>query len=187
MNTRKKKARRSSGHPEPRLGIDIGRVIIAPPEVEGADTSFLGGTDESAMPTPPSDGAFEAIRRLVDLFEGRVWLVSKCGAKIQNRSRLWLHHWRFFDETGLKPENLRFCRQRPEKAIHCAKLGITHFVDDRVDVLRHLREGVPHLFLFGPQRKDVPEWSIWVRTWADTEREIRARFPVSAELSQGSG
>jgi hypothetical protein len=34
-------------------------------------------------------------------------------------------------------------------------LGITHFIDDRPDVLDHLEGVVLHRFLFGPQRKTV--------------------------------
>jgi len=39
----------------PRLGIDIGRVIIGAVDDSGrADTSFLSGTLERAMETPPT-------------------------------------------------------------------------------------------------------------------------------------
>ena len=34
--------------------------------------------------------AFDAIARLVRSFGGRVWIVSKCGKKIEARSRMWL-------------------------------------------------------------------------------------------------
>ena len=176
--TREKSQRRSArqGHSQPgRLGIDIGRVIIAPPSEEGSDTSFLGGTDESAMLTRPSEGAFDAIADLTNHFEGRVWLVSKCGPKIQQRTRLWLAHWRFFEHTGIPKKNLRFCRQRPQKADHCAKLGINYFVDDRVDVLRHLRGLVRHLFLFGPQQRGIPEWSTPVQDWSEARSALLAR------------
>jgi hypothetical protein len=31
-----------------------------------------------------------------------------------------------------------FCRQRHEKAAICRELGLTHFIDDRLEVLSHL-------------------------------------------------
>lgn len=64
-------------------------------------------------------------------------------------------HHRFFERTGIPPDNLRFCIERSQKAGHCASLGITHFIDDRADVLDHLEGVVLHRYLFGPQRKPV--------------------------------
>jgi len=149
-----------------RLGIDIGRVLIAPEGADGADTSFIGGSLDDALRTPPYEGMFDAVAPLVEKFEGRVWLVSKCGPSVQAKSRAWLLHHRFFERTGIAPGNLRFCLKRPQKADHCRELGITHFIDDRTDVLQHLDGIVPHRYLFGPQSKPVavaglvllPEW-----------------------------
>jgi hypothetical protein len=139
----------------PRLGIDIGRVLIAAEGANGADTSFIGGSLEDALSTPPYEGMFNAVAPLVDKFGGRVWLVSKCGPSVQAKSRAWLRHHRFFERTGIAPTNLRFCLERPQKADHCRELCITHFIDDRTDVLRHLEGIVPNRYLFGPQRKPV--------------------------------
>ena len=65
---------------QPRIGVDIGRVIIAG---DGPDTSFF---NDDYMEVPPVDGAFDGVARLVRAFAGRVWLVSKCGQKIQQRT-----------------------------------------------------------------------------------------------------
>ncbi|QNK69764.1 hypothetical protein [Variovorax sp. PAMC26660] len=139
----------------PRLGIDIGRVLIAAQGANGADTAFIGGSLNDALNTPPYEGMFEAVAPPVEKFEGRVWLVSKCGPSVQAKSRAWLLHHRFFERTGMAPANLRFCLERPQKADHCRELGITHFIDDRTDVLHHLKGIVPNRYLFGPQRKPV--------------------------------
>jgi hypothetical protein len=152
----------------PRLGIDIGRVLIAAEGTDGADTSFIGGSLEDALNTPPYEGMFEAVAPLVDRFEGRVWLVSKCGPSVQAKSRAWLRHHRFFERTGIPPGNLRFCLQRPQKADHCRELRITHFIDDRTDVLHHLEGIVPNRYLFGPQRKPVTvEGLVLLPAWKD--------------------
>lgn len=156
-----------------RIGIDIGRVIIGPVVDGNADTSFLGSSLEEAMLTPPADGAFEAIAELCGQFEG-VWLVSKCGPSIQEKTMAWLRHHRFSARTGVPERNVRFCRKRPEKAIHARKLSLTHFIDDRLDVLTHLREIVPHLYLFGEQERPAPDWVIPVLTWPDVLEALRA-------------
>lgn len=156
--------------PTPRLGFDIGRVLIAPSEGR-ADTSFLQGSDDDAMHTPPSAGAFEAVARLTAAVDGRAWLVSKCGPNIQRRSRLWLAHWRFHERTGLPADQVRFCRQRRDKAIHCRELALDAFVDDRPDVLHHLLGVVPLRLLFGPQRpgRTPPAGVVPVADWTDVE------------------
>ena len=150
-----------------RIGIDIGRVIIAG---DGPDTSFVGGSDEEALRAPSIDGAFPSIARIVEAFGSEnVFLVSKCGKRVEARSRLWLAHHRFYAETGVLEKNLRFCRTRPEKAPICDELGIQFFVDDREDVLSHMNGVVRHRFLFV--------------TWPETERAI---FATLAEGSRGS-
>ncbi|MEM6928522.1 MAG: hypothetical protein AAF602_16420 [Myxococcota bacterium] len=141
-----------------RLGIDIGRVLMEPVGEESADTSFLGSRLEDALRTPPAVDAFEVVRELVPRFE-EVWLVSKCGPGVQAKSVAWLAHHDFWAQTGIPEGNVRFCRERADKAIHARQLGLTHFIDDRRDVLRHLRGLVPHLFLFGKQEEPPPPWA----------------------------
>lgn len=150
----------------PRLGIDIGRVLIAAEGAGGADTSFIGGSLSDALNTPPYEGMFDAVAPLVKKFEGRVWLVSKCGPSVQAKSRAWLLHHRFHERTGIPPSHLRFCLERPQKADHCRELEITHFIDDRTDVLQHLKGIVPKRYLFGPQRKPVTDSGlVLLPTW----------------------
>src|SRR5689334_2640439 len=104
-----------------RLGVDIGRVII---HGDGPDTNFIGATDAEAMRAPAMAGAFESLARLCERFDGLVWLVSKCGPRIEACSRAWLGHHRFFETTGIARANLRFCRNRKDKAPICRELGI---------------------------------------------------------------
>jgi hypothetical protein len=153
------------------LGIDIGRVIISDGEGEG-DTSFLGGSEADSLRTPPMKGALETIAELVEALEGRVWLVSKCGPSVQARTRRWLAQWRFYERTGLPSRQLRFCRQRHEKAPICAELGLCAFIDDRTDVLAPMAGIVPWRFLYGPQRHRAPGDVIWVRDWEAVRREL---------------
>jgi hypothetical protein len=115
----------------------------------------------------------------VTRFHGRVWLVSKCGQKVERRSRLWLAHHRFYEKTGIAPENLRFCRDRKHKAPICRDLGIQFFVDDRVDVLATMRPVVEHRFLFGAERTDL-EGAVAAPTWAACEAAIVAALERAA-------
>jgi len=156
-----------------RIGIDIGRVIISPGD-DSADTSFLRGSIQDALNTPPYPGAFETITRLVKRYAGRVWLVSKAGPRTQEKTLLWLEHHRFYQFTGVGKQQVRFCRQRYEKANHCRDLHITHFVDDRIQVLKHLRGLVPNLYLFGEQKTGFiyPDWVVPALNWQDIQKEF---------------
>lgn len=136
-----------------KLGIDVGRVLISPGDANSPDTSFIGGSPEDALRTPPYEGMFEHLPALVSAFGGQVWIVSKCGARVRQRTLDWFAHHRFFERTGIDSTRVRFCRERPQKAGICAELGITHFVDDRLDVLEPMRGIVAWRFLFGPQSR----------------------------------
>jgi hypothetical protein len=128
------------------LGIDIGGVIISR-ERDASDTSF---SSEEYLDTPEVADAFEVITRLVtERFEDRVFLVSKCGPRVQAKTRRWLKHHRFFERTCVKPKNVYFCLERSEKGQICRRLKITHFIDDRVDVLESLND--VSCFLFDPK------------------------------------
>jgi hypothetical protein len=152
-----------------RIGIDIGRVII---EGDGPDTNFVGGTEEEALRAPAIDGAFDAIARLVArVGPAHVHLVSKCGKRVEGRTRTWLAHHRFFERTGVLPDNVHFCRAREQKAPICRDLGVTCFVDDRIDVLAFMTAVVPHRFLFGASDTDRPG-VVPVPTWTAAEEAI---------------
>lgn len=161
-------------HEQWRLGVDFGRVIQGGALPDGADTMFVGGTLQEALESPPTEGAFEVLPRLADLFGGRVWIISKCGPVTERKTRLWLEHHRFWTRTGIPAGHLRFCRQRAEKARHCAELGITHMIDDRLGVHQAIRDVVAHRYLFGPQTGPVPDWVVPTPTWADVEAKVTA-------------
>ena len=113
----------------------ISAVIISRVN-DRTDTSFFG---HNYLATTAEPGAFAALGRLNrERFAGAVHLVSKCGERIEARTREWLTHHGFFEATDIAEDHLHFCRTRPDKAPICRDLGITHFVDDRLDVLGYL-------------------------------------------------
>ncbi|WP_328991422.1 hypothetical protein OG394_34635 [Kribbella sp. NBC_01245] len=163
------------------LGIDIGRVIIdGGSHPNGGDTAFFNGDTATLLRTPAVAGAFDSIARLTTLFNHRVWLVSKAGPRVQQRSLDWLHHHDFFTHTGIPATNVRFCLRRADKAAHCAELAITHFVDDNLEVHQALAGLVPHRYLFGPQRhSNLPRDLVPTLTWPDAERAITQTIALS--------
>jgi hypothetical protein len=165
---------------KPTLGIDIGRVIINGTSDSRSDTSFFSGNDAAMLATPMVPGAFAAIALLVEQFEGRASLVSKCGPNVARRSMHWLTHHGFWDVTGISSTSVRFCKERREKAGICKQLAITHFVDDKSDVISSLAGIVEHRFLFGPQTRPTPDGAVHTAGWDDVLALIQESLPVAA-------
>lgn len=116
------------------LGVDIGGVLVDR-VAEGSDTSFFGS---DPMATPMVPGSLECIRSLVVLLDYRVHIVSKAGPKIAELSRRWMGRHGFTGEGGIPVGQVHFVRKRHEKHAVCEDVGITHFIDDRLDVLESL-------------------------------------------------
>lgn len=158
------------------LGVDIGNVIINnrlnDPEVNKVDEVVYAAF-------PPSEGVFEALKTLNKHFQGNVYLISKCTEWAQQQILLWLKAHDFYNRTGIKMENVYFVRQRHEKDIICRKLGLTHFIDDRLEVLGHMVESTPNLILFQPDDAEVKEFEqflpkvIVANDWSDVLEKVK--------------
>lgn len=123
-----------------RIGIDIGRVIIGG---AGEDTSFFS---DNFLCTPEVKGAFDAIADLNAVYD--VWLLSKCGQKVQDKTLAWLAERRFYEQTGVDPSKVLFCRQRSEKAGIAKDRGFYAFIDDRTDIIDSMKGVIEHPLLF---------------------------------------
>ncbi|WP_344533547.1 hypothetical protein [Streptomyces albiaxialis] len=177
---RQQEEERTTGRDEapPALGVDVGGVIIGRVAAD-SDTSFFG---PQPLLTPAVEGVMEALAALTaDPFAGRVHVISKAGPKIAERTREWLGHHAFFARTGIPEGHLHFVRERADKAPVCARLGVTHFVDDRLDVLARLTT-VAHRLLFTgglgdlapPDPGRVPSWATVTETWPETVTAVRS-------------
>jgi hypothetical protein len=155
------------------LGVDVGGVLVDRIRADGSDTSFFS---DRFLETPAVAGAFETLTRLSqERFGQRICIVSKCGPRTQEKTRLWLAQHGVLEALGLDQRAVHFCRERRDKGPICKRLGVTHFIDDRMDVLVHLKS-VRHRFLFGPQEPGVGSASATrVETWADVATALLKR------------
>lgn len=148
---------------ETRFGLDFGGVIVRP--ADGEKPLDPAGGEDLVQP-----GAFEAVKQLVTAAEGRVWIVSKASRATQAATREWLGRVRFYQRTGFQAANLHFCAKRAEKRDLCLQLGITHFLDDRADVLAVLADVVPTRVQFGVSDAAdgvgaAGDWSALIDQW----------------------
>ena len=144
-----------------RLGIDVGGVIAVSEERRGngghcypAAAAAQPGED-TVLTTGAvvSEECFVAVTKLVNHFGAEhVFIVSKAGERMAASTRTWLAEQGFHQRTGLREEHVFFCKDRPQKRPIVDALGITHFIDDRWSVLKHLDE-CQCRFLF-PQDRD---------------------------------
>lgn len=174
----------------PRIGIDIGRVIMnAPPEDLMLDEAkFL------SAPAVPL-----AFRTIVQLsrrwFAGgaRIWLVSKC-RRLQARQnvRMWLERRSFFEQTSIPRDHLEFCDQNREKGPIAEHLKLLIFLDDSLEVLLAMPL-VKHRILFRPDPAEVrrfgcipPEIRVIERTWRENGLVIGEIMADAREGHSGS-
>lgn len=171
----------------PRLGIDIGRVIIRGFDhfESGHDTPFVHVskmTDEQNLAVPAMGGIWEFIPELVQHSRaqgGDVWLVSKAKSpRTRELTVAWLEYNQFWARTGVRSDQLLFTNKREEKAGVARELALTHFVDDRVDVLRYMVGIVPVRVLFGRQDEASLAWAAGNETlhahdWAQASRLLK--------------
>lgn len=140
------------------LGVDVGGVILDFIKYFDTDRDFSG---DNYLQTPEIEGAIDAIASLnKGRFKDRVHVVTRYDATYgPGRVIEWLEHKGFFTRTGIPMERYHPCTERHEKAPICLELGITHFVDDRAEVLSHMIDQVGHLYLFRSPDAERPEFS----------------------------
>lgn len=101
------------------------------------------------------EGAFEGVKKLIELTHGRLWIVSKANDLRRKRTLDWMSKVNFYTKTGLKKDNVIFCKQRKDKVNICLNLNINYFIDNKEHVIQLLHEQVPYLFLFGEGDKKI--------------------------------
>lgn len=143
------------------IGVDLGNVIIDGLTNDNTDTAFHS---PRYMETTAVKGAFDGVKTLVEWFgPDNVYIISRCGLEIKSRSRRWLAGNKFYEKTGFREGYAHFCLERADKAPIAADLRLTHFVDDKAEVLQYMMT-VRNRYLFGPQ--------------SDTKRDTTGLIPV---------
>jgi len=132
---------------QPRLGVDLGGVVI---DKYAIDPKTGVRYPRQHPDIPEVKDAFDALFTLNTLGV-QIYTVSSGGLEVERGRKTWLARHKFFERTHVPAWNLRFCEERKNKLIWCKHLGITHFVDDRAEVLSALASDVPYLYLFRPR------------------------------------
>lgn len=167
-----------------RLGVDIGGVIVDGHVGRGEEGFF----HPNHLLTPQMDGAFAALRQIATSRCGhRVYLISTARPHVETKLREWLEANRCYEETGVVRSHVRFCVERSQKAAISAELELTHFIDDRLQVLGSL-VSVPHRYLFRPRPEEVQRYAHFASdklTRVDAWHEVLNSFANFGILETG--
>ena len=171
------------------LGVDFGGVIV---EAAAADTSRLRSGGYS--PVRPVGGAMAVLAEMGRLFDGRVWVISKASHGTERWTRSWLASHAFYAVTGIPVGHVLFVRESSGKRDVCERIGITHYVDDRLKTLRLLTGAVEHLYLFRSSPAAAPFEFTNVGDWDELRGELvrsvgqqsSAQSPRASALRDGT-
>ncbi len=189
---------------DPETGERFRRRHPKLPEVDGAFVAIAGLVKDFEFPPNVYRGR-HVRRKDSDDRKLKVFIVTSGYPKVVTSRILWLDEHDFENRTGLcvsspykqlakvprserstyqvKKSVLRFPGERDRKDLYCAQLGLTHFVDDRLDVLEKIsREDVPYQYLLRVHDTDeqfaalvttLPGHIKAFRNWDDLKHVLR--------------
>lgn len=148
------------------LGVDIGGVIINHAKVHGV--------------YPPLPNVFEVLKKLgEERFGDRIFVVSHADLHMSGKMLEWLWDKHFFDITGIAIGNVHFCHRRIGKVEICLRFGITHFIDDRREILTYLHSAeIKNLYLFQERKEEANSYMdilpnvIRVASWGEVAKQL---------------
>lgn len=158
------------------FGVDIGDVIVANSveKLEIGEPEF----EEWFLSRGEVPGAIASVAELArSPFEGRVHVISKRRPETNELTLEWLRRRGFFTQVGIPESHVHFCRRREEKHPICQAHGVTHFVDNRLEVLSYL-ETVSYRFLLNAQEEEMDTFRhalpqvVRVANWNEIVRHI---------------
>jgi len=163
--------------PRNGIGFDLGGVVLDSPG---------GSVPLDSWPIREVPGAVDTIRwmhRVGDWPSG-VHVISRCGPDVEAWSRHALDHVNFFERTGLSQGHVHFVRKVGEKVDLAVQLQLTHFVDDRSDVLARMAGRIPNrLHLAGSAARPTPSGAIRVQSMDDVR--VAVGTPLPNRLMEG--
>ncbi len=137
-----------------KIGIDLGNTLIV-----------------NRQPLPD---ALQVTGMLRKRFGEHIYIISRVNEEQEKRARAFVTSEIFVQTTGIPFSRVHFCRERHEKAPIARELGLTHFIDDRPEVMSHM-PFVRDRILFNPDSDDLMRFfeevsgPFVVRSWLEVK------------------
>jgi hypothetical protein len=155
-----------------RLGVDIGGPIMS--MLYGANPTDLFFSDRY-LEVPIVVGVLASLTRLRSRFGADIYLIS---TNVRRRPQAFeiLEKHRILELVGR--DHVVMCDTDAAKAIACRDLGITHFVDDRIEVLELLASVTRRYFFTSEDaHRSLPSNIVRVASWSAIEYDLLAEVP----------
>lgn len=149
-----------------RLGVDVGGVIMDWIPYLETERSYLG---DNYRETPVMEGSLEALKQLNESqFKNNIYIISKYSEHGPDRMYDWIESKDFYLKTGIPKEHVHLCGTDAEKTPIGEKLELSHYVDDKPEILETFVGKIPNLYIFNPADGAKYDSSIQsVSSWAD--------------------
>lgn len=149
-----------------RLGVDLGNVIIDHAKF-GTTPDYIRNGDY--LKIPPVTLALESIRLLLNGGIGTLIVIYNASDVADEKILSWVEHWVPNDVINDHRFNLTRSIGGRDKIRECIEYGITHFIDDRVEVLNFLNGRIPSLFLMNPNPDEKTTHSNETSSYVEVE------------------
>ena len=134
------------------LGVDLGNVIIDH-FAFGTTRKFLISGDYCKI--KPVENSIECIKDLARISFDKVIIIYNATDFAYSKIQNWLSHWDLTEDINNSSIQIVRSSLGRDKSFDCKRLNVTHFVDDRLEVILKLRNEVKNLYLFRPQDQEV--------------------------------
>lgn len=128
-----------------KIGIDVGNVIflrdqkdLVKIKASGKKAKALEQKRQRLLPIC-IEGALETIARLSTQYE--LFIISYCQESMESKSRSALRAYGI--DQWIDEKRWVFVRDRADKAQVCLENAIDYMIDDKEEVLAHVRKGSP--------------------------------------------
>lgn len=120
--------------------------------------------------------AIRVVKKIVETYGAEnIYIISRVRTHhLSMVTGIWLEHHDILKKTNILLDNIYICYQLKDKAKLAAKLKLTHFIDDRLEVLDYFPEKI-NLIAFQPTKNaikkypDVAARSAIVNSWKEVE------------------
>lgn len=151
-----------------KIGIDINGVLSdnKVPDYQTRDYSIFSVMKD----------AVKIVRKMVDAYGAdNIYIISRVRThQLSMVTGVWLEYHGILKKTGIPLENVFICYKLKDKAELAAKLELTHFIDDRLEVLDYFSKKI-NLIAFQPTKYAIKKYpdtaarSVVVNSWSEVE------------------
>ncbi len=132
------------------------------PEAYRAFQSHIYG--EGMKDAPPVAGALEALARL----PGEAYVISARRPENETHARAWMRAHGLHDV--IPSDRVIFCNEGADKRLHCERLGLALFLDDKLSYLAHLPASMTRVLFDADRiasRLEIPGDLRVAESWAE--------------------